>query len=271
MQNEADVFGLLNKKTINKITMPEIKPIQTKVKGVVLQPKSPFRSLPASSVHVGPSGSGKSLTLLRTLVDSDKLGGMFQKYLLFSPNIFVDPQYKVLIDYVEKHTGQKKEDFCFEEFDQDAIRKLMDDQKKVNAYLRKIDSKRLMSAAIIIDDFGERADLVKAHSSIINSLFTRGRHLQISTFLLLQRYRLASNTIRFNAHCLYVHKLNSTKDLEALKEEFGETTNGPDNFVDMYRRATSSKKYGFLFITTGAEPRFYSSYNSEFKVRSDEE
>ena len=50
-------------------------------------------------------------------MDSDKLGGMFQKYLLFSPNIFVDPQYKALIDYVEKETGQKKEDFCFEDFD----------------------------------------------------------------------------------------------------------------------------------------------------------
>ena len=160
--------------------MPEIKPIKSKVDGKVLQPKPPFRSLPANSIHIGPSGSGKSLTLLRTLMDSDKLGGMFQKYLLFSPNIFVDPQYKALIDYVEKETGQKKEDFCFEDFDSDAIKQLMEDQKKVNTYLRKIESKRLMSACIVIDDFGERADLVKAHGSVINSLFTRGRHLQIS-------------------------------------------------------------------------------------------
>ena len=87
--------------------MPDIKPIKTN-DAKVLQPKPPFRALPANSIHIGPSGSGKSLTLLRTLMDSDKLGGMFQKYLLFSPNIFVDPQYKSLIDYVEKHTGQKK-------------------------------------------------------------------------------------------------------------------------------------------------------------------
>ena len=65
--------------------MPEVKPIKTKVDGKVLQPKPPFRSLPANSIHIGPSGSGKSLTLLRTLIDNDKLGGMFQKYLLFSP------------------------------------------------------------------------------------------------------------------------------------------------------------------------------------------
>ena len=50
-------------------------------------------------------------------MDRDKLGGMFDKYLLLSPNIFVDPQYEMLIEYVQKTTGQKKEDFCFEEFD----------------------------------------------------------------------------------------------------------------------------------------------------------
>ena len=250
--------------------MPEIKPIKTGVEGKVSQPKPPFRSLPANSIHIGPSGSGKSLTLLRTLMDSDKLGGMFQKYLLFSPNIFVDPQYKALIGYVEEQTGQKQEDFCFEDFDQDVIKKLMEDQKKVNAYLRKIDSKKLMSACIVIDDFGERADLVKAHGSVINSLFTRGRHLQISVYgLLLQRFRLANPTIRYNAHCIYVHKLNNQKDLEAIAEEFSASTGGVDNFISMYHKATT-KKYGFLFITTGAEPRFYSSYNSEFKVRSDD-
>ena len=78
----------------------------------VRQPKEPFRSLPANSLHISPSGSGKSLTLLRTLMVSDKLGGMFDKYLVLSPNIFVDPQYEALIKNIEKTTGQKKEEFC---------------------------------------------------------------------------------------------------------------------------------------------------------------
>ena len=251
--------------------MPEIKPIRTKTEVDVLQPKLPFRSLPCNSLNIGPSGSGKTLTLIRTLIDADKLGGRFQKYLLFSPNIFVDPQYKILINYVEETTGQKEEEFCFEDFDQEEIKKLMTEQKKVNAYLRKMDSKRLMSACILIDDFGERADLVKAQGSIINSLFTRGRHLQISVYgLLLQRFRLANPTIRYNAHALYVHKLNNQKDLIAIAEEFSASTGGIDNFIAMYRKATS-KKYGFLFITTGAEPRFFSSYSSEFKVRPESE
>ena len=251
--------------------MPEVKPLKTGPEPTVRQPKYPFRALPANSLHIGPSGAGKSLTLIRTLMDPDKLGGtaenpMFQKYLLFSPNIFVDPQYRALVAFVEKQTGQKKEDFCFEDFDQEAIKQLMEDQKKANAYLRKIGAKRLLSACVVIDDFGERADLVKAHGSVINSLFTRGRHLQISVYgLLLQRFRLANPTIRYNAHVIYVHKLNSQKDLEALAEEFSAVTGGPENFVEIYRRATA-KKYGFLMITTGAEPRFFNSYDSEFQI-----
>ena len=251
--------------------MPSVKPLKSDSGPTVRQPKAPFRALPANSLHIGPSGSGKSLALLRTLMDSDKLGGMFDRYEIFSPNIFIDPQYKALIKYIEGQTNQKRDDFCHEEFDQEAIRKLMDEQKKSNAWLRKQGAKRLLSACVVIDDFGERADIVKAHGSTLNSLFTRGRHLQISCYgLLLQRFRMANPTIRFNAHVLYVHELNNTKDLEALSEEFGQATGGVDNFIEMYKRATA-KRYGFLFIVTGAEPRFYSSYDTELKVKHQEE
>ena len=247
--------------------MPDVRPLKTGHDPQVRQPKQPFRQLPANSIHIGPSGSGKTLTLLRTLMDADKLGGMFDRYEIYSPNVHVDPQYKSLIAYIEQQTGQQKDDFCHEDFDSESVRQLMEDQKKANAYLRKIGAKRLLSTCVVIDDFGERADLMKAHGSVINSLFTRGRHLQISAFLLLQRFRLANPTVRYNAHCIYVHRLNSQKDLEALAEEFSAVTGGPDAFYEIYRRATA-KRYGFLFITTGADPRFFSSYNSEFKIRS---
>ena len=249
--------------------MPVVKPLREDAGPTVRQPKAPFRALPANSLHIGPSGSGKSLTLLRTLMDKDKLGKMFDRYMLMSPNIFIDPQYKALIQYVEDTTGQKRNDFCFEEFDQAALKQLMEDQKKANAYLRKQGAKRLLSACVVVDDFGERVDIVRAHGSAINSLFTRGRHLQISCYgLLLQRFKLANPTIRYNAHCLYVHKLTSAGDLEALAEIFSEVCGGKDNFVAIYRAATK-KKYGFLFITMGAKPRFYNGYSSEFRIDDD--
>ena len=199
-------------------------------------------------------------------MDSDKLGGLFDRFELFSPNVFIDPQYLQLISYVERTTGQKKEDFCHEDFDQESIRQLMQDQRKANAYLRKQGAKRLLSACVVVDDFGERVDIVRAHGSVINSLFTRGRHLQISCYgLLLQRFKLANPTIRFNAHALYVHKLTSSGDLDALAENFSEVCGGKENFVAIYRAATK-KKYGFLYITMGSSPRFFNGYSSEFKI-----
>ena len=101
--------------------MPEVKPLKSESGPTVRQPKAPFRALPANSLHIGPSGSGKSLALLRTLMDSDKLGGLFDRYELYSPNIFIDPQYKVLIRKIEETTNQKQDDFCHEEFDQEAV------------------------------------------------------------------------------------------------------------------------------------------------------
>ena len=67
---------------------------------------------------------------------------------------------------------------------------------------------------------------------------------------------------------MFVHKLNSQKDLDALAEEFSAITDGPDNFEAIYKRATVAK-FGFLYITTGAEPRFYSSFDTEFKFSAD--
>ena len=64
------------------VEVPEVKPLKSDSGPTVKQPKAPFRALPANSLHIGPSGSGKSLTLLRTLMDADKLGGLFDRYSL---------------------------------------------------------------------------------------------------------------------------------------------------------------------------------------------
>ena len=71
--------------------MPEVKALKEEGGPKVKQPKAPFRALPSNSLHIGPSGSGKSLTLLRTLMDKDKLGSMFQRFEIYSPNIYIDP------------------------------------------------------------------------------------------------------------------------------------------------------------------------------------
>ena len=192
--------------------MPEVKALKVK-DPKVKQPQYPLRNLPANTLHIGPSGSGKTVALIRTLIDRDKLGGYFDAYYVFSPNRFVDSQYRVFAKYIEAHTGQKQDDCFFDTWDPGKISQIIDDQKKVNSYLKKKKAERLLSIHITVDDFGENMNVVKSNHSILNTLFVKGRHYQISTALLLQRFRLASPTIRYNAHALYVHKLSNMADL----------------------------------------------------------
>ena len=66
--------------------MPQVKEIKTGgVEGKVSQPKPPFRSLPANSIHIGPSGSSKTYTLIATLTQNDMLGGMFRNIYFSVP------------------------------------------------------------------------------------------------------------------------------------------------------------------------------------------
>ncbi len=244
--------------------MPEVRPLKVK-DPKIKQPKYPLRSLPANTLHIGPSGSGKSVTLIRTLIDKDKLGGCFDAYYVFSPNCWVDSQYKVLGRYIEEHTNQKLEDCFHDTWHPGAISRIIEDQKRINTYLKKRNAERLMSVHITIDDFGENMTVVKSNHSILNTLFVKGRHYQISTALLLQRFRLASPTIRYNAHALYIHKLSNTADRKALSEEFGELLGDESIFTEFLHRATA-EKFGFLYITLGAEPKFFSSYKAKIMV-----
>lgn len=150
--------------------MPEFKPLKVK-DPKVKQPACPLRSLPANTLHIGPSGSGKSVALIRTLIDRDKLGGCFDAF-----HVFVDSQYKVLGKYIQEHTGQKLEDYFHDTWDPGAIEQLISDQKKVNSYLKKQNAERLLSIHITIDDFGEQMNVVKSNHSILNTLFAKGRH-----------------------------------------------------------------------------------------------
>ena len=210
------------------------------------------------------------MALIRTLIDRDKLGGCFDAYHVFSPNVWVDSQYKVLGRYIQEHTGQRLEDCFHDTWDPGAIEQLIVDQKKVNSYLKKQKAERLMSIHITIDDFGEQMHVVRSNHSILNTLFVKGRHYQISTALLLQRFRLASPTIRYNAHALYVHKLSNMADLHALAEEFAALLGAEQTFIAIYKRATA-EKFGFLYITMGSEPKFFRSYKSEFRLGGGDE
>ena len=65
---------------------------------------------------------------------------------------------------------------------------------------------------IIIDDMADNPKLCR-NSQLLNSLYTRGRHFQISTTTSVQK--LSSSTIiRVNSTVLYIYRLRKYKEIK---------------------------------------------------------
>ena len=251
--------------------MPEVKPLKLGTQLQVKQPKNaPFLQLPRNEAMITVSGGGKTVAHIRTLMDSDKLGGLFDKYIVMSPNVHTDPNYIPLAKYIERQTGQTKEQCFFDEWDPQVITDTMAEMRKANAYVRKNREKHgfthLYSCHITIDDWADRADISKNPSSPLIQLFTKGRHSQTSCTILTQKFRLLNSAIRVNCHSLWIGRVISSLEKKALVEEFGEAAGSDEAFQAMLKRATDSD-YGFLYIVFGLRVRFFSSYRSEFQVQ----
>ena len=250
--------------------MPEVKPLKLGHQLQVRQPKhAPFFQLPRNEAMVTVSGGGKTVAHIRTLMDPDKLGGLFDKYLVMSPNCLTDPNFIPLAKYIERTTGQKKEDCFHEEWDNKIIEETMAEMRKVNAYIRKNKEKlgatHLYSCHITVDDWADNPQISHSPSSPLIKLFTKGRHSQCSTTILTQKWRLLNSAIRVNCHSLWIGRIVSSLERKALVEEFGEAAGSDQAFAEMLKRATAPE-YGFLFVVFGLKVRFFSSYRSEFKV-----
>ena len=248
--------------------MPEVKPLKLGKELQVLQPRhAPFFKLPRNEIMLSPSGGGKTVAHIRTLIDRDKLGGLFDRYFVFSPNAFVDPQYRALAQYIEAHTGQKKEDCFYDTWQPERILEILEEMKKANAYVRKnkkaLNATRLYSCHLTVDDFADLPLASKSNNSPLIQMFTKGRHAQCSTTILTQKFRLLHSAIRVNTHSLWVGRLSSALEVKAVSEEYGHAAGGQDRFEEMLRRATE-QDFGFLFLTFGLRTRFFRSYGAEY-------
>ena len=69
-----------------------------------------------------------------------------------------------------------------------------------------------------MDDFADSVEFSRS-SKLLHSLFTRGRHSQISTFIATQKFNALATIIRVNADSLYVFRLRNYQDLSTFLDE----------------------------------------------------
>ena len=208
--------------------------------------------LPLRTVVLGPSGTGKTVVLVSLLLEQFR--GTFSRIFVFSPSIWCDYTWRPVIEYSARELGvdQQSEPTFFDEWDDAALQKIIDQQMKVTEFCKANKHRTLHQVIILVDDFADRPELLHKSGGVLDMLFARGRHAMISAVVSSQKLRALSTMVRVNATSWLCFKLRNQKELQALLEELSAIHPVPV-LLEMYRRATA-EKYSFWFINLLAPP-----------------
>ena len=241
--------------------IPNIKPIKLKEYEVKQSKYNVVSKLPLRAIILGPSGSGKSILLQNMILDLyDKC---FKRIYIFSPSINVDYQtWEPVKKMIEKEIiNNDDEQFYFDHYDEEALFNIINTQRKIIEYQKKHNHNKLFSILIVVDDFADDVKFSR-NSKLLHSLFTRGRHSQISTVVATQKFNALSPIIRVNASDLYVFRLRNYSDLQAFLDEVSAIA-PKDIILEMYRLATD-EAYSFLTVKLTSKDK-----NKIFLIRFD--
>ena len=226
--------------------VPIVKPIKLKEFNIKQPKYKQVSQLPIRSILLAPSGAGKTI-LIQNLI-TDIYAGLWSRIYIFSPSIEVDHSWVSVKKYIEDELNLNETDdekFYYSEYDKDALMEIIETQKQISEYQKKKNHKRLYQILIVIDDFADDS-AVSRHSQLLNSLFTRGRHAQISTIVATQKFAALAPIIRVNASELYCFKLRNYQDLEMFLQEVSAVAD-KQTILDMYQLATA-EPYSFLYV-----------------------
>ena len=228
-----------------KDTIPSIEPIKLKDYESKQSKYAMVAKLPMRSVLLGPSGSGKTILLVNMILDIYR--DCFARVYIWSPSINVDHSWEPVKKYIEKDlkVNTSKEKIYFDEYNHEELENVIDTQFKLIDHMKKQEYKKLYNILIVVDDFADSPSFTR-HSKLLHSLYTRGRHLMISTITSTQVLNALSPIIRKNITQLYVYKLRNYKDLETVLEELSALTD-KKTLLEMYNMATK-EPYSFWYI-----------------------
>ena len=112
---------------------------------------------------------------------------------------------------------------------------------------------------MVLDDLIENVEFLRSNR-LLQALYTKGRHLSMSTVISVQQYRSVAPIIRRNLTFLVVFKLRNAAELDAIIEEFSNITS-KKVLQQIYETATENK-YNFLYVNFMAHDK-----NEIFKIK----
>ena len=234
--------------------IPKITPIKLKQYEWKQSKYNIASKLPIRAIILGPSGSGKSILLQNFIMDI--YAGCCNRVYIFSPSIHVDHQtWQPVINYLDKeinNSDDKDDEFYFDHYNESALFNIINTQKKIIEYQKKNNHHKLYSIMIVIDDFADDASFSR-NSKLLHSLYTRGRHSNISCITSTQKFNSLSPIIRVNASDLYIFRLRNYSDLQAFLDEVSAIA-PKDTILEIYNEAIK-EPYSFLTVKLTSKDR----------------
>jgi hypothetical protein len=176
---------------------------------------------------------------------------VFDAVHVFSPSVDIDSAWDPVRDFAK---GLKESSF-FSEWDEPALLEILAKQKAlVKEKKTAMSKKELPQALIIIDDFADRYDVMKAAGNVLTTLFIRGRHFGCSCWISSQKLTAISTVARVNFRFLCVWRLRNQKEIVALLEELSAIYPIP-TLHQMYEAAVSDEERSFWYIDLVAKEK----------------
>ena len=224
-------------------------------------PETPFRL-----IALGNSGSGKTLTLQNMLLNHYK--GVFKAIYLWSPTARLDMGWEPVFRFMKRELGQnpeatdEKEQCVFENFRNDDLVRVIN---TFSAEIRKLKERRsdrsqeLPSICLIADDVADQPEAVRQSNFV--QAFVKLRHMQISTALLSQKWKLLSPTIRINLTAILCWRLRDLREAEEVMHSLSGTYGFKQTWA-IYKKCTE-EPYSFMYYDA-LKNAFYCRF--EFRV-----
>ena len=234
----------------------------------VKQPQDPaVCRTPSNGILCAPSASGKTVLLVSMILEQYR--GCFERVYVMSNSIDMDPQWEPVKEYIRKDLGVNtdREQCWWDEWDEGALRQIMTQQKKITQQSKQLGMKKLYQVLIVLDDMADSPQVhKKTGDGILDTLFIRGRHYCINTWVSTQKLRLMPSAVRVNTMWYCVFRLRNQLELDALVEELSAML-PKDVLYGMYEEATR-EKYSFWYVNLRApkEDMFWVRFDRKFLV-----
>ena len=180
-----------------------------------------------SMLIAGSSGSGKT-QLLKKILNSAQ--AKYDYIIVLCPSLEFSGDY----DEFEKN----KKFTMFGEYDPTVLLEIMETQGDI---IKRHGKERCPKVMVILDDCLE---FLKQHS-LIEKLFFKGRHINISPVVLVQKLRGVSTILRVNTRYAIFFRAGNTSEIEAFLETYTGKRERPK--IEEELREWFKDLYSFLF------------------------